>query len=52
MKEITLNTKLQELNLSKETIDYWNNSIVRIKPSNSYGFLYNYSGFLKIMFFP
>ena len=28
MTKITLNTKLQELNLSKETIEYWNNNIV------------------------
>ena len=42
MKEITLNTKLQELNLSKETIEYWNNNIVKTAKLNK-----NYHVFLK-----
>ena len=48
MKEITLNTKLQELNLSKETIDYWNNNIVRIGNINKNYHVFYSSRYSKI----
>ena len=48
MKEITLNTKLQELNLSKETIEYWNNNIVKTAKLNKNYHVFLTSKYAKI----
>lgn len=48
MTTITLNTKLQELNLSKETIEYWNNNIVRTAKLNKNYHVFFTSKYSKI----